>query len=45
MLHLLASPRLRLAGGVRVVVMTLLAKTTNSVAMVVEKCVMVVAPT
>jgi len=43
MRDLLASPRLRFVGGVRVIVETALVKTANTVAMVAQRCVMVVA--
>lgn len=44
MRDLLASPRFRFAGGVRVTVKTALVKTAINVAMVAERCVMMVAP-
>lgn len=40
---LLASPRFRFVGGMRVMARTFLVKTANSVAMVAERCVMMVA--
>lgn len=43
MQNLLASPRFRFAGGVRVTVKTALVKMANTVAVVVERRVMMVA--